>query len=69
MSLFSLHTQQQRQPAPLTPERLEAAWLEAAEETLAGHETSFAALPISRLVAADGYLAKLAARGYEIESP
>lgn len=25
MSLFSLHTQQQRQPAPLTPERLEAA--------------------------------------------
>ena len=51
------------------PERLEAAWLEAAEETIAGHETSFAALPISRLVAADGYLAKLAARGYEIESP
>ena len=51
------------------PERLESAWLEAAEKALAEHETSFAALPISRLVAPDGYLAKLAARGYEIVAP
>lgn len=51
------------------PERLEAAWLDAAAETIAKHETSFAALPISRLVAADGYLAKLVARGYEVEAP
>lgn len=51
------------------PERLETAWLDAAEKTIAEHETSFAALPIGRLVAPDGYLAKLAARGYEIEAP
>lgn len=51
------------------PERVEAEWLDAAEKIIAEHETSFAALPISRLVAADGYLAKLAARGYEIEAP
>lgn len=51
------------------PERLETAWLDAAEKIIAEHETSFAALPISRLVAADGYLTKLAARGYEVEAP
>ncbi|MCX7564380.1 TraB/GumN family protein [Xanthomonadaceae bacterium XH05] len=51
------------------PERLEAAWLEAAERIIAEHETSFAALPISRLVAADGYLEKLVARGYEVTAP
>lgn len=50
-------------------DRLENAWLEAAEKAIAEHETSFAVLPISRLVAADGYLAALAARGYEIEAP
>lgn len=51
------------------PERLETAWLDAAEKIIVEHETSFAALPVGRLVAADGYLTKLAARGYEIEAP
>ncbi len=51
------------------PERLEAAWLEAAEKIIAEHETSFAVLSISHLVGADGVLAKLAARGYEIQAP
>lgn len=50
-------------------ERLETAWLEAAEKAIAEHETSFAALPLSRLLASDGYLAALAARGYEIQAP
>lgn len=51
------------------PERVEAAWLDAAETIITEHQTSFAALPIGRLVATDGYLAKLAARGYTIEAP
>lgn len=51
------------------PERLETLWLEAAEAMLAQHEISFAVLPISRLVADDGLLATLAARGYQIEAP
>lgn len=51
------------------PERLEKEWLDAAEKIIAEHETSFAVLQIGRLVAADGYLAKLAARGYEVEAP
>ena len=51
------------------PERLNALWLEAAEKILAEHETSFAILPMSRLVTPDGYLAQLAALGYEIEEP
>lgn len=51
------------------PERVEAAWLEAAETIISERQTSFAALPIGHLVATDGYLAKLAARGYTIEAP
>lgn len=51
------------------PERLGALWLEAAEKILAEHETSFAVLPMGHLVSDEGYLAKLAARGYEIEAP
>lgn len=51
------------------PARLDALWLEAAEKILAEHETSFAALPMGRLVATDGYLAQLVARGYKVEEP
>lgn len=51
------------------PTRLEALWLEAAVRMIAEHERSFAVLPMGRLVAPDGFLAQLAARGYEIEEP
>ena len=49
--------------------KLEALWLDAAEKMLADHERSFAALPMEQLVSEDGYLAKLKARGYEVEEP
>lgn len=51
------------------PGRLGALWIAAAEKILSEHETSFAVLPMGHLVAADGYLAQLAERGYEIEEP
>lgn len=50
-------------------EELERAWLEAAERALAGNRSTFALLPISNLLSADGYLAGLAARGYEVIPP
>lgn len=50
-------------------QRVEALWLEAAEKILAEHKSSFAVLPIGRILEPDGYLAKLAARGYRIEAP
>lgn len=51
------------------PAQIERAWLEAAEQTLAEHPVSFASLPMDSVLAADGYLAKLQARGYAVEAP
>lgn len=51
------------------PMRIEQAWLEAAEKALAEHPVSFASLPMDRVLAPDGYLAKLQSRGYTVEAP
>jgi hypothetical protein len=48
---------------------MEQAWLEAAEKALAQNASTFALLPIDDLLSADGYLGKLAARGYEVTAP
>jgi hypothetical protein len=44
-------------------------WLTEAERALATHRTTFSVLPMRELVAADGLLAQLAARGYVITAP
>ncbi|WP_343229976.1 TraB/GumN family protein [Rhodanobacter sp. DHG33] len=51
------------------PAQLEAAWLTAARDALAKNGTSFAMLPMDELLSPSGYLAKLAAQGYTVESP
>ncbi|MFK2878308.1 TraB/GumN family protein [Rhodanobacter hydrolyticus] len=51
------------------PAQLEAAWVAAARDALTKNDTSFAMLPMDELMATDGYLAKLAAQGYTVESP
>ena len=48
---------------------VEALWLEAAEKALANNASTFAMLPIGNLLSADGYLSKLAARGYAVTEP
>ncbi len=48
---------------------LYAQWLREAESALANHDRSFSVLPMRELVAADGLLAQLAARGYTVTSP
>jgi|SRR5688572_3243406 uncharacterized protein YbaP (TraB family) len=50
-------------------DELFATWLREAERALATHATSFSVLPMRELVAADGLLAQLAARGYSITAP
>ncbi|WP_246189341.1 TraB/GumN family protein [Pseudoxanthomonas kalamensis] len=50
-------------------EQVKAHWLGIAEKALAENHSTFAMLPISRLLAADGYLADLAAKGYAVEAP
>lgn len=46
-----------------------AAWMSAAETAIANNAVSFALLPMSELLKADGYLAALQAKGYLVESP
>jgi uncharacterized protein YbaP (TraB family) len=49
--------------------RADQAWLANADKALADHAVSFAALPMSQLLAEDGLLAQLRARGYDIQAP
>lgn len=51
------------------PERIENVWIEAASAALAKNAVTFARLPITDLLAKDGYLAKLKAKGYTVEAP
>jgi hypothetical protein len=51
------------------PAQVENVWLNAADASLAKNMLTLATLPITRLVAADGYIAKLRARGYVVEAP
>lgn len=49
--------------------RVEKLWLDAAEAALEKHERSFATLPMSLVLREDGWLARLAQRGYRVEAP
>jgi TraB/PrgY/gumN family len=44
-------------------------WLTAVDGALSKNKSSFAVLPISQLLATDGWLAKLRAKGYSIQEP
>ena len=50
-------------------EQLYAAWIEAAEKSIAANQTTLAIVPLSKLTRADGYLERLRATGYSIEAP
>ena len=51
------------------PTRAAEAWLAAADAALANNRSTFAVLPMSEILKPDGYLAKLAARGYTVQEP
>lgn len=50
-------------------QRVEGAWLAAAEDALARNASTLALLPIGELTGADGRLAQLRAKGYAVEDP
>jgi hypothetical protein len=50
-------------------DELYGKWLAEAEQALATYDTSFSVLPMRELVADDGLLAQLAARGYTVTAP
>lgn len=49
--------------------QLETTWLSAAEAALKNDKVSLAVLPIAQIVAPNGYVAKLRARGYIVQEP
>lgn len=49
--------------------RIDAKWLAAAETALGRNAVSFAPVPLGRLLGANGYLARLQAKGYTIIAP
>jgi hypothetical protein len=51
------------------PERTRAAWLAAAEKSLATNASTFATLPLNEILAPNGYVAALAAKGYVVQAP
>lgn len=51
------------------PTQVGNAWLAAVESAMKTNETTFAVLPMSEILKPDGYLAKLAARGYSVDAP
>ena len=48
---------------------LDQAWLKEAERALSANRVTVAVLPVTRMVAPEGYLAALKARGYSVEEP
>lgn len=50
-------------------QRVAAAWLTAAENTLRDNAVSFAVLPMREILDDDGFVATLRARGYSVEAP
>jgi hypothetical protein len=50
-------------------EQLYALWIDSAEKSLAANETTLAIVPLAKLTREEGYLARLRAKGYDIEAP
>jgi hypothetical protein len=51
------------------PERVRAAWMQAAEQALDRNASTVAVLSVDELLRPDGYLARLRQRGYVVEDP
>lgn len=49
--------------------RMQRLWIDAAKAALARNRSTFAMLPMDRAIAADGFLAAIAAAGYTVEAP
>ena len=50
-------------------QRIRRQWMAAAEAALAKNTSTFATLPVGLILAPDGYLAALQAKGYTVEAP
>jgi hypothetical protein len=51
------------------PEQVQARWIAEAERALRENETTFAIVPLAKLMRDDGYAARLRAKGYVVDAP
>jgi hypothetical protein len=54
---------------PDIPEQAQARWISEAERALRDNETTFAIVPLGKLMRDDGYVARLRAKGYAVDAP
>jgi hypothetical protein len=67
--LFTGSSSPQREALAGMIARVNQVWLDAAENALARNASTFAVLPINELLAEDGVLSKLKAKGYDVREP
>jgi hypothetical protein len=68
MAVMSSQVAREVIPADIR-EQLGSLWINAAEKSIAANQTTFAIVPLVKLMRDDGYLAALRTRGYSIDAP
>jgi hypothetical protein len=68
MAIMSSQVAKELLPADI-PEQVQARWIAEAERALRDNETTFAIVPLAKLMRSDGYVARLRAKGYVVDAP
>ncbi|MEJ0084263.1 MAG: TraB/GumN family protein [Pseudomonadota bacterium] len=68
MAVMSSQVARELIPADIR-EQLRSLWMDAAQKSIAANQTTFAIVPLVKLMRDDGYLARLQSQGYLIEAP
>ena len=68
MAIMSSQVAKELLPADL-PEQVQARWVAEAERALRENDTTFAIVPLAKLMRADSYVARLRAKGYVVDEP
>ena len=68
MAIMSSQVAKELLPADI-PEQVQTRWIAEAERALRDNETTFAIVPLAKLMRDDGYAARLRAKGYIVDVP
>jgi hypothetical protein len=68
MAIMSSQVAKELLPSDI-PERVQARWVAEAERALRDNDSTFAIVPLGKLMRNDGYAARLRAEGYVVEPP
>ena len=68
MAIMSSQVAKEVLPSDI-PEQVQARWVAEAERALRDNETTFAIVPLTKLLRDDGYVARLRAKGYVVDAP